>query len=75
MLKHMEDAGKCNMLIDNAGELLVICSECKMTWTGKIASADSSASKKRIAGMINAARRANPSVLKNLDIDYLKTPT
>jgi hypothetical protein len=35
MLKHLEDEGDLNMIIDNGGNLLIVCSKCKRVWHGK----------------------------------------
>jgi hypothetical protein len=35
MLKHLEDKGDLNMIIDDGGNLLIICPKCKTVWHGK----------------------------------------
>lgn len=34
MLKHIEDEGDLNMLINDSGEVLYLCSECRKQWIG-----------------------------------------
>lgn len=36
MLKHMNDQGNLNLLIDNSGGLLVVCAKCKKVWSGAL---------------------------------------
>lgn len=69
MLKHMEDGGEFNMLIDDAGNLLVLCSKCKKVWTGRLAFAESPTSAKQAKTMVNAALRKSPSLLRGFGID------
>ncbi len=68
MLKHMEDNADLNMLIDDAGSMLVICSKCKRLWTGKLELSESAASDKNIRQLINTAQAANPSFLEDFGI-------
>ncbi len=35
MLKHLEDEGDLNMIIDKDGNLLIVCSKCKTVWHSK----------------------------------------
>jgi hypothetical protein len=35
MLKHLEDEGDLNMIIDNGGNLLIVCPKCRTVWHGK----------------------------------------
>lgn len=36
MLQHMDDRGDLNILIDDSGSMLVICSKCKKVWSGTL---------------------------------------
>lgn len=69
LFKHMEDGAECNMLIDDAGTLLVICSKCKEVWADKLALAESPTSVKKVTYMVNAALEVNPSILMDVGID------
>ena len=70
MLKHIDDEGELNMLIDDAGGLLIICSKCKKIWQGKLTLAESSTSAmKATKRMMEVALTASPSILKSLGMD------
>lgn len=70
MLKHIDDEGELNILIDDAGSLLLICSGCKKIWQGKLTLAESSTSAmKATKRMMESALTANPSILESLGMD------
>jgi hypothetical protein len=70
MMKHIEDEAELNMLIDNAGNLLVICSKCKTIWQGSLTLAESpTPAKKPSKRMMIDALMAKPSILKDVGID------
>lgn len=69
MLKHMEDNADFNMLIDDSGILLVVCSHCHRVWTGKLTVAEPGTSAKKATYMLEAALRINPSLVKDLGMD------
>ena len=35
MLKHLEDEGDLNMIIDDDGNLLIVCPKCRTVWHGR----------------------------------------
>ncbi len=69
MLKHMEDNADLNILVDDTGSIVVICSKCKKLWSGKLIFAESITSEKNIKQLMNTALKVNPLLLKNLGID------
>ena len=70
MLKHIDDEEELNMLIDDTGTLLVICSRCKKIWQGKLTLVESPTSaKKPTKRMIIDALMAKPSIMKDVGID------
>ena len=69
MMKHMQDGGDLNMLINDAGDLLLICSECKKVWTIKSTLVESPASVKKFEYMFKTAMSINPSLMKDMGID------
>jgi hypothetical protein len=70
MLKHIDDGADLNMLIDNTGSLLVICSKCKKIWQGNLTLAESPTSAgKAIRQTMKAALMAKPSLLKDVGIN------
>jgi hypothetical protein len=70
MLKHIDDEAELNILIDDGGVLLVICSGCKKIWQGKLTLAESPTSvKKPTKQMMIDALMAKPSLLKDVGID------
>jgi hypothetical protein len=69
MLKHMADDGDFNMLIDDDGDLLVVCSKCKKIWTGKLTLSDNTASANKAKKMMSAAFITRPSILMDIGID------
>lgn len=36
MLQHMNDQGDLDLLIDDSGGFLVVCSKCKKVWSGAL---------------------------------------
>jgi len=75
MLKHMQDDGEFNMLIDDTGTLLIVCSKCKKIWTGKLTLVESPISAKRVTYMFKTALEINPSLLKNMGIEDVESFT
>ena len=70
MLKHIDDEEELNMLIDDTGTLLVICSRCKKIWQGKLTLVESPTSaKKPTKRMIIDALMEKPSIMKDVGID------
>jgi hypothetical protein len=69
MLKHMDDNAELNMLIDNAGTLLVVCSKCGNIWKGNLTLAESANSAKGVIQLVETAQKINPSVLKDVGIN------
>jgi len=35
MMKHIDDEGDLSLVLNDAGEVLVVCTECGKKWTGK----------------------------------------
>ncbi len=36
MHKHVEDDGDLNVIVNDGGQLLVVCSQCKKGWLGRL---------------------------------------
>ena len=70
MLKHLDDGGALNMVIDTAGNLLVICSKCKRIWQGDLTLAESPTAAKNLSKrpMLDTLRE-KPDFLKDVGID------
>lgn len=69
MLKHLEDGAALNMLVDDNGVLLVICSKCKRIWQSVLAPAESPAASDGGLSALQRARDRYPSMLKEFGID------
>jgi len=71
MLIHLEDDTTFNMIVDDAGTLLVVCPRCKKVWTGKLTLAETpdSAQNIDVRHMLQAALQVNPSFLDRVGLD------
>jgi len=70
-LRHIEDGAELTFLINNEGDILVICSECKKLWAGNLTpkpwpvTAESQQADHRVKESLHA----NPGVIENTGID------
>jgi hypothetical protein len=76
MLKHIEDNGDLNILINSSGAILLVCSVCKTMWTGTFSPRSSEAmalggelERSSSGDTLTAALQDNPSLLDELGID------
>lgn len=70
MLKHLDDDGDLNMLIDDGGSLIIVCSKCKKIWHDKLTMAESPASAKKVTiRMMESMLTKKPFLLKQIGID------
>lgn len=74
-LRHIEDGAELTFLINNAGDVLIICSSCRHLWTGKLTPKPwpVTAEGKQAAQRVKEALQANPSVMENTgaDMEYI----
>jgi hypothetical protein len=69
MLKHMDDGSELDMLVDDGGNMLLVCSGCKKVWTGKLALAQSDESSESVEAAFRVAMESRPAVFRDLGID------
>ena len=69
-LLHYEDGAPLNMVLNDAGTLLVVCSLCNHTWTARYAPGSSGAG----ASAVQSAREAFPRKDFTLDPEMLRDP-
>ena len=68
MLKHIEDQGDLNLVINDEGEMLLVCSACRKIWTGSLQEMTTDLSKRRIRGFMHDLE-ASPEFMVALHLD------
>jgi len=69
MLKHMEDGGELNVLLDDQGTVLLVCDKCKEVWTGSVTAVQLAHAARATKTMLKTAMADNPSVLLDVGLN------
>lgn len=69
MLKHMEDGGELNVLLDDKGTVLLVCDKCREVWAGSVTVVQLAHATRAAKTMLQAAMADNPSVLLDMGLD------
>lgn len=72
VLKHLEDDGDLNLLVDNKGSALILCAKCKRVWFSKFRPRKEASVKVRRDLSKKLATRSELVDMLRIDLDQVR---